>query len=83
MQSLSLDVNVVSEEGTGHRDPREEDDLLRAAEELGIDLLGVRATTRTESSPRTRPPTKRSPWRPRTTWKERGGGRARAGWKRI
>jgi DNA-directed RNA polymerase subunit beta len=43
MQSLALDVNVVSEEGE-HADMRdEEDDLLRAAEELGIDLSGVRA----------------------------------------
>ena len=38
MQSLSLDVHVLSEEGT-EVDVREEDDeLLRAAEELGIDL---------------------------------------------
>ncbi len=44
MQSLALDVNVVSEEGE-HAEMREEDDdLLRAAEELGIDLSGVRAT---------------------------------------
>jgi DNA-directed RNA polymerase subunit beta len=43
MQSLALDVNVVSEEG-GSADVRDEDDdLLRAAEELGIDLSGVRA----------------------------------------
>jgi DNA-directed RNA polymerase subunit beta len=38
MQSLALDVNVLSEEGA-HVEVREEDDeLLRAAEELGIDL---------------------------------------------
>jgi DNA-directed RNA polymerase subunit beta len=38
MQSLSLDVDVISEEG-GEVEIREEDDeLLRAAEELGIDL---------------------------------------------
>jgi DNA-directed RNA polymerase subunit beta len=38
MQSLALDVNVLSEEG-GQVEVREEDDeLLRAAEELGIDL---------------------------------------------
>ncbi|MBU2603749.1 MAG: DNA-directed RNA polymerase subunit beta [Actinobacteria bacterium] len=38
MQSLGLDVNVISEEG-GHLEVSdEEDDLLRAAEELGIDL---------------------------------------------
>jgi DNA-directed RNA polymerase subunit beta len=42
MQSLALDVKVVSDEG-GSTDMRdEEDDLLRAAEELGIDLSGVR-----------------------------------------
>jgi DNA-directed RNA polymerase subunit beta len=42
MQSLALDVKVVSDEG-GSADMRdEEDDLLRAAEELGIDLSGVR-----------------------------------------
>ncbi|MEI2701340.1 MAG: DNA-directed RNA polymerase subunit beta [Baekduia sp.] len=44
MQSLSLDVNVVSEEGTSSELGEEDDDLLRAAEELGIDLSGVRAT---------------------------------------
>jgi DNA-directed RNA polymerase subunit beta len=43
MQSLALDVNVVSEEGTRAEMGDEEDDLLRAAEELGIDLSGVRA----------------------------------------
>jgi len=38
MQSLALDVNVISEDG-GEVEVREEDDeLLRAAEELGIDL---------------------------------------------
>ena len=46
MQSLSLDVNVVSEEGTDIEIREEEDDLLRAAEELGIDLSGVRATNK-------------------------------------
>jgi DNA-directed RNA polymerase subunit beta len=44
MQSLALDVNVVSEEGERVETGEEEDDLLRAAEELGIDLSGVRAT---------------------------------------
>ncbi len=44
MQSLALDVNVVSEEGTRAEMRDEDDDLLRAAEELGIDLSGVRAT---------------------------------------
>ena len=45
MQSLALDVNVVSEEGTSAEIGDEDDDLLRAAEELGIDLSGVRAAT--------------------------------------
>ena len=44
MQSLALDVNVVSEEGTRTEMRDEDDDLLRAAEELGIDLSGVRTT---------------------------------------
>ena len=43
MQSLALDVNVVSEEGQRTEMSDEDDDLLRAAEELGIDLSGVRA----------------------------------------
>ena len=43
MQSLALDVNVVSEEGNRAEMRDEDDDLLRAAEELGIDLCGVRA----------------------------------------
>jgi DNA-directed RNA polymerase subunit beta len=43
MQSLALDVNVVSEEGQRTEMGDEDDDLLRAAEELGIDLSGVRA----------------------------------------
>ena len=38
MQSLALDVNVVSEEGERAELRDEDDDLLRAAEELGIDL---------------------------------------------
>ena len=40
MQSLALDVNVVSEEGEQGEMRDEDDDLLRAAEELGIDLSG-------------------------------------------
>ena len=44
MQSRALDVNVGSEEGTRAEMGDEDDDLLRAAEELGIDLSGVRAT---------------------------------------
>jgi DNA-directed RNA polymerase subunit beta len=43
MQSLALDVNVVSDEGQRAELRDEDDDLLRAAEELGIDLSGVRA----------------------------------------
>ena len=42
MQALSLDVNVVSEAGERAEIGEEDDDLLRAAEELGIDLSGVR-----------------------------------------
>jgi DNA-directed RNA polymerase subunit beta len=38
MQSLSLDVHVLSEEGGEVEVREEEDELLRAAEELGIDL---------------------------------------------
>ena len=38
MQSLSLDVHVLSEEGAEVDVREEEDELLRAAEELGIDL---------------------------------------------
>ncbi len=48
MQSLALDVQVISEDG-GEVEVREEDDeLLRAAEELGIDLSpgSVRAAAR-------------------------------------
>ena len=38
MQSLALDIQVMSEEGGTLEVAEEEDDLLRAAEELGIDL---------------------------------------------
>jgi DNA-directed RNA polymerase subunit beta len=38
MQSLALDIQVMSEEGGSLEVAEEEDDLLRAAEELGIDL---------------------------------------------
>jgi len=44
MQSLALDVHVLSDEGREVEVREEEDELLRAAEELGIDLSGVRAT---------------------------------------
>ncbi|MHB1810134.1 MAG: DNA-directed RNA polymerase subunit beta, partial [Solirubrobacteraceae bacterium] len=43
MQSLALDVRVVSDEGQQADVGDEEDDLLRAAEELGLDLSGVRS----------------------------------------
>ncbi|MDX6646430.1 MAG: DNA-directed polymerase subunit beta [Miltoncostaeaceae bacterium] len=55
MQSLSLDVNVVSEEGADIEIREEEDDLLRAAEELGIDLSGVRATGKDGKTPKNAP----------------------------
>jgi DNA-directed RNA polymerase subunit beta len=55
MQSLSLDVNVVSEEGADIEIREEEDDLLRAAEELGIDLSGVRATGKDGKQPKDTP----------------------------
>ena len=45
MQSLALDVNVVSEEGERAEMREEDDDLLRAAEELGIDLSAASAPT--------------------------------------
>jgi len=51
MQSLALDVNVVSEEGARAEMRDEDDDLLRAAEELGIDLSGVRAGNGAGDSP--------------------------------
>ena len=83
MQSLALDVNVLSE-GGGEVEVREEDDeLLRAAEELGIDLSpgSLRATSREaaaqeleEGQDRSTPtassssrPTRRSPRPTRTT----------------
>ena len=42
IQSLGLDMAVQSEEGAVLEVREEDDDLLRAAEELGIDLSGVR-----------------------------------------
>jgi DNA-directed RNA polymerase subunit beta len=42
IQSLALDANVVSEGGEVEIS-EEDDDLLKAAEELGMDLTGVRA----------------------------------------
>jgi DNA-directed RNA polymerase subunit beta len=48
MQSLSLDVSVLSEEGQAVEVREEDDELLRAAEELGIDLTpgSLRAASR-------------------------------------
>jgi DNA-directed RNA polymerase subunit beta len=48
MQSLALDVQVLSEEGAEVEVREEDDELLRAAEELGIDLSPgqLRATAR-------------------------------------
>src|SRR4051794_37170524 len=56
MQSLALDVNVVSEEGELAEMRDEDDDLLRAAEELGIDLSGVRAGSGEEDAEETDKP---------------------------
>ena len=61
IQSLALDANLVSEEGEVPLE-EEEDDLLRAAEELGIDLSGVRAGGDGGTGPRT---SARSRWSPR------------------
>ncbi len=65
MQSLALDVNVVSEEGQRTEMRDEDDDLLRAAEELGIDLSGVRAPSGRRST--------------RTSWMGEGEGAALGG----
>jgi DNA-directed RNA polymerase subunit beta len=48
MQSLALDVHVLSDEGREVEVREEDDELLRAAEELGIDLSpgSLRATAR-------------------------------------
>ena len=51
MQSLSLDVHVLSDEGREVEVREEDDELLRAAEELGIDLSpSVRAAAATPSA---------------------------------
>ena len=51
MQSLALDIQVMSEEGGSLEVAEEEDDLLRAAEELGIDLSArYRAEERAEET---------------------------------
>ncbi|MEA2429500.1 MAG: DNA-directed polymerase subunit beta, partial [Thermoleophilaceae bacterium] len=48
MQSLALDVNVLSDEGRTVEVREEDDELLRAAEELG-DLAGVDVTPAAEA----------------------------------
>ncbi len=55
MQSLALDVNVVSDDGARAEMGDEDDDLLRAAEELGIDLSGVRSTDGGQATDDTEP----------------------------
>ena len=67
MQSLALDVNVVSEEGQRAEMRDEDDDLLRAAEELGIDLSGVRVEEDGRRSARPRRPIRREDARATTT----------------
>ena len=53
MQSLALDIQVISEEGGSLDVSEEDDDLLRAAEELGIDLSAhYRAEERAEETAR-------------------------------
>ncbi|MBJ7457491.1 MAG: DNA-directed RNA polymerase subunit beta, partial [Thermoleophilia bacterium] len=51
MQSLGLDVKVQGEAGPEFLARDEDDDLLRAAEELGIDLSGGLGATREEDVP--------------------------------
>ncbi len=55
MQSLALDVDVLSEEGAEVEVREEDDELLRAAEELGIDLSpgSLRAAARPGSAQET------------------------------
>jgi DNA-directed RNA polymerase subunit beta len=48
MQSLALDVRVEGDSGSGLSGSEEDDDLLRAAEELGIDLSGGLSGARPE-----------------------------------
>ena len=77
MQSLALDVNVVSEEGTRAEMGDEDDDLLRAAEELGIDLSGVRAGEPAANAEDAGGPPRSSPRRPRPARRGRRSGRGR------
>jgi DNA-directed RNA polymerase subunit beta len=55
MQSLALDVHVLSDEGREVEVREEDDELLRAAEELGIDLTpaAVRAAAGEQSAQET------------------------------
>ena len=62
MQSLALDVEVISEEGKSVEVREEDDELLRAAEELGIDLSP--GSLRAAAGPRTR----RRPRKDRSAW---------------
>ena len=67
MQSLALDVNVISEEGAEVEVREEDDEPLRAAEELGIDLSpGSCAPRRGSRRPR-RPRRARSASTPRAS----------------
>ena len=40
MQSLGLDVEVLSEEGKEVKVETEQDEIMKTVEELGIDLIG-------------------------------------------
>ena len=60
MQSLALDVDVLSEEGAEVEVREEDDELLRAAEELGIDLHRARCARRHGRQTRRRPRKARS-----------------------
>ena len=64
IQSLGLDVNLVAEEGAVELG-EEDDELLRAAEELGIDLSGVRAEGAGRTAAAAPPTSARSRWSPR------------------
>ena len=75
MQSLALDVQVISEDG-GEVEVREEDDeLLRAAEELGIDLSP--GSLRVAAGRRRARRSRRAPSPSSGRGRRRGGGRAR------
>ena len=92
MQSLALDIQVMSEEGGALEVAEEEDDLLRAAEELGIDLsaryraeeraaeqLRRRSCPRTPAPSSTRSPTT-SPKRPTSSRGRLRSRRSRSTW---